>query len=458
MDSYYVDVERRSEGTTLAVVPMQNPDGIGAHGALAAGQERDFDFDVALVGLGYVGLPTALSFHAAGSSVLGVDVSARRREDIARCRVDLLGSDHERLRTALQDRGAFTVTGEVAELTRSRAVIIAVPTPVDGHLLPDLSILRDACAQVVENAVPGQVLILTSTTYVGSTSDLLVTPLRNRGFSVGEDIHVAFSPERIDPGNDRHRHEDVPRVVGGVTPACADAARAALGAYAENLHVVSSPAAAEMTKLFENTFRAVNIALANEISEVSRTLKLDAIEVIEAAATKPYGFMPFFPGPGVGGHCIPCDPHYLLWQLRAARQDAPVITSAMTAIALRPNFVHQRALELLAETGKPLRGARILVLGVTYKPNIADVRESPALDIIESLSQAGAQVDFHDPLVSTVAMRGATLTSVSGSDAGGYDLVIAHSLHSRLDPAWLDAAPLVLDTTFRLAHPKAVAL
>ena len=220
MDTYDVGVRQRSDGTALGVVPLQNPERLGALGALVTRQQPDFDFDVALVGLGYVGLPTALAFHAAGSSVLGLDVSSRRRGDIARCRVDLLDSDHERLRNALQDRAAFEITGEVTELARARAVIVAVPTPVDEHLLPDLSILRSACAQVVENAVPGQLLILTSTTYVGSTSDLLVTPLLNRGFSVGEDIHVAFSPERIDPGNDRHRHEDVPRVVGGVTPAC----------------------------------------------------------------------------------------------------------------------------------------------------------------------------------------------------------------------------------------------
>jgi UDP-N-acetyl-D-glucosamine dehydrogenase len=460
MDSYYMDVERRSEGTNLAVVPMRNPDGIGAHGAFAAGQEREFDFDVALVGLGYVGLPTALSFHAAGSSVLGVDVSARRREDIARCRVDLLDSDHQRLRNALQDRGAFTVTGDVAELTRSRAVIIAVPTPVDGHLLPDLSILRNACAQVVENAVPGQVLILTSTTYVGSTSDLLATPLRNRGFSVGEDIHVAFSPERIDPGNDRHRHEDVPRVVGGVTPACADAARAALGAYAENLHVVSSPAAAEMTKLFENTFRAVNIALANEMAEVSRTLKLDAIEVIEAAATKPYGFMPFFPGPGVGGHCIPCDPHYLLWQLRSSRQVAPVIEQSMAAIAARPLRVVDRVREVLSLNGRGMTGARVLVLGVAYKPDVEDVRESPALEIIARLRDIGAQVSFFDQLVPSLRLHdGLVMSSVARPAEVDTDIVVVHTLHSSTDVSWLADTPLILDTSYRLRdYPQRFAL
>ena len=460
MDTFEVGLQQRSEATALAVVPMQNLDRPGALGALAAGQGQDFDFDVALVGLGYVGLPTALAFHAAGSSVLGVDVSSRRREDIARCRVDLLDSDHDRLRAALEDKASFTVTGDVTDLTRSRAVIIAVPTPVDEHLLPDLSILRSACAEVVENAVPGQVLILTSTTYVGSTSDLLVTPLLNRGFSVGEDIHVAFSPERIDPGNDRHRHEDVPRVVGGVSPACVEAASATLGAYARNLHVVSSPAAAEMTKLFENTFRAVNISLANELAEVSRTLKLDAIEVIEAAATKPYGFMPFFPGPGVGGHCIPCDPHYLLWQLRSVRQTAPVIEQSMAAIAARPLRVVDRVREVLSLNGRGMTGARVLVLGVAYKPDVEDVRESPALEIIARLRQVGAQVSFFDELVPSLRLHdGSVMSSVASPADVDTDIVVVHTLHSSTDVSWLADTPLILDTSYRLRdYPQRFAL
>jgi UDP-N-acetyl-D-glucosamine dehydrogenase len=460
VDVYDMGLHQHRERSPLAVVPMQDPDPLRVLDTLAAQQERDFDFDVALVGLGYVGLPTALAFHAAGSSVLGVDVSTSRREHIARCQVDLLDSDHDRLRNALRDARVFTVTGDVSQLTRSRAVIIAVPTPVDEHLLPDLSILRTACAQVVENAVPGQVLILTSTTYVGSTSDLLVTPLLNRGFTVGEDIHVAFSPERIDPGNDRHRHEDVPRVIGGVTPACVEAASAALGAYARNLHAVSSPAAAEMTKLFENTFRAVNIALANEMAEVSRTLKLDAIEVIEAAATKPYGFMPFFPGPGVGGHCIPCDPHYLLWQLRSSRQVAPVIEQSMAAIAGRPSRVVDRVREVLSLNGRGMTGARVLVLGVAYKPDVEDVRESPALEIIARLREAGAQVSFFDELVPNVRLHdGSVMSSVARPAEADIDIVVVHTLHSATDVSWLADTPLILDTSYRLRdYPQRFAL
>jgi UDP-N-acetyl-D-glucosamine dehydrogenase len=403
------------------------------------------------VGMGYVGLPTALAFHAAGRSVLGLDASDGRRRAVAEGRVDLIPSDRERLELALPDADRFVLTGDARQLARCRTVIIAVPTPVDDHLMPDLTILRSACATVVEQAVPGQLVILTSTTYVGSTSDLLVTPLLKRGMVVGEDIHVAFSPERIDPGNDRHAHEDVPRVVGGVTPACAAAACEALGAYAANLHVVSSPSAAELSKLFENTFRAVNIALSNELAEISRTLKLDVIEIIEATATKPYGFMPFFPGPGVGGHCIPCDPHYLLWQLRADRQPAPLIDEAMKAIAARPSRVVDRVRDVLSLNGRGLTGSSVLVLGVAYKPDVEDVRESPALEIIDGLLKAGAQVAYHDPLIPSLGLRdGSRLESVADAASYDADIVVVHTLHTTMDVAWLEGAPVILDTSYRL--------
>src|SRR3954469_7283612 len=413
-------------------------------------------FDVAIVGLGYVGLPTALAFHAAGCNVVGLDIATSRLADIREGDVDLVPSDVARLRGALSST-AFEISDDLDLLAGADPVLICVPTPVDEHLAPHLDPLRHACAAVARRAQLGQVIMLTSTTYAGCTRDLLVGPLAERGLVVGRDVFVAFSPERIDPGNATHAHEDVPRVVGGVTAECTERAAAMLERYVRHVHRVGSPEAAELAKLLENTFRAVNIALANEVADVCRRLGVSVTEVIDAAATKPFGFMPFYPGPGVGGHCIPCDPHYLLWQLRAARQDASVIASAMTSIALRPNTVHRRVIELLADRGKALRDARILVLGITYKPDIADVRESPALAIIDMLLGAGAQVDFHDPLVATAEVRGSALTGRTSPD-GTYDLVLVHSLHSRLDPAWLDLAPVVLDASFRLVHPKAVAL
>jgi UDP-N-acetyl-D-glucosamine dehydrogenase len=409
-----------------------------------------FRFDVAFVGLGYVGLPTALAFHAARRQVLGFDLSSERLAAIEAERVDLLDSDRERLHRAL-GKDDFTLTDDVGSLAEAQAVIIAVPTPVDEYQLPDLAILRNACASVVANAVLGQIIILTSTSYVGSTQEMLVAPLAARGFTIGEDIHVAFSPERIDPGNDRHAHEDVARVVGGATPECTRAAMDALGAYVVNLFSVSSTEVAEMTKLFENTFRAVNIALANELAEISRALKIDVAEVVTAAATKPFGFMAFMPGPGVGGHCIPCDPHYLLWQLRRKRLATPIIEQTMQSIASRPLRVVDRVTEVLSLAGRGIKGARVLVLGVAYKPDVQDVRESPAIEIITGLRTLGATVDFHDPLVEVLRLPGGEpMKSVVDPRQYYADLVLVHTLHQCLDLSWLEDAPLILDTSYRL--------
>jgi nucleotide sugar dehydrogenase len=412
--------------------------------------EEDFAADIAIVGLGYVGLPTALAFHAAGMRVIGLDASPARIAAVQAGRVDLLPSDLDRLSVALDDPG-FAVTMDPAMIANAAAVIIAVPTPVDDYLLPDLRILRSACETVTSHVRAGQLVVLTSTTYVGTTNDMIVKPLAERGFTPGQDVFVAFSPERIDPGNATHAHEDVPRVVGGVTPACTDLAVEMLAQYVGTVHRVSSPEAAEMTKLLENTFRAVNIALANEFSEASRALGLDVIEVIDAASTKPYGFTRFTPGPGVGGHCIPCDPHYLLWQLRRARVDTPLIEEAMKGIANRPIHVADRAREVLSDTGKPLLGSRILVLGVAYKPNVEDVRESPALEIIERLVEGGAEVDYHDRFVPAIRLPGGeALQHVCDPEIGAYDLVVVHTRHLGMDTTLLSAAPMVLDATYSL--------
>lgn len=302
--------------------------------------------------------------------------------------------------------------------------------------------------------------MLTSTTYVGCTEDLLVRPLRRRGLAAGEDIHVAFSAERIDPGSDAVRTEEVPRVVAGATPSCTDAAKRLLAAYAERVHVVPSLAVAEMTKLLENTFRAVNIALVNEFADICRSLGLEVTEVIDAAATKPYGFMPFRPGPGVGGHCIPCDPHYLLWQLRKDRVDAPMISTAMQQIAARPARVVARIRDVLSRHGLGMPGARVLVSGVTYKPDVADLRESPALEILQQLIEAGVVVAFTDPhvLVATLP-NGVDLLRVDDLQAFGPDLVLLHTAHTGADTSWIPDSALVVDATYGArALPNRVAL
>ncbi|WP_167042535.1 nucleotide sugar dehydrogenase [Salinibacterium sp. ZJ454] len=422
-------------------------------------RDHQFDYDVAIVGLGYVGLPTALSLHAAGASVLGIDVSELRLATIRNGEADLLRSDQERLAQAMQ-ADDFTISGDSLQLSTAAAVIVCVPTPIDPYQTPDLSILRSACAMVVNAAVPGQLLILTSTTYSGCTRDLLVTPLEEGGLVVGRDINVAFSPERIDPGNDRFAHEDVPRVVGGATEGCLAAAEALLGRYARTMHGVSSLEAAEMTKLLENTFRAVNIALANEFAEACLALGIPVMDVIGAAATKPYGFMPFYPGAGVGGHCIPCDPHYLLWQLRKEHIQVPVIEQAMSEIARRPRRVVERILETLADRGKPLDGARVLVVGVSYKPDVADLRESPALEILSMLAAHGTEIGYYDPFFKSLRLKDGT--EILGTSEPGLfhpDLVVLHTDHAGTDWSWLGPDDVVLDTTYRRSDlPQRVLL
>lgn len=416
----------------------------------AAALDLTFTFDVAIVGLGYVGLPTALAVNASGRRVLGLDVSESRLAVIRSQQADLLDSDKIRLGSALEDP-SFMISTDLSLLARAAAVVVCVPTPVDPYLVPDLGILRAACASVVEFAVPGQLLMLTSTTYVGSTRDLLAVPLAAKGMIPGRDVFVAFSPERINPGVDAFSHEDVPRVVGGVTPACGDAAESLLKSSTKLVHVVPSADVAEMTKLVENTFRAVNIALANEFADICHELGMEVMDVIDAASTKPYGFMPFTPGPGVGGHCIPCDPHYLLWQLRKARVTAPVIEHAMAGIAGRPHQVVEKARRILSDRNHGISGARVLVLGVAYKPDVEDLRESPALEIIAAMIADGADVAYHDPWCPTAPDgQGGALVSLEDPAGWDADLVILHTRHSVMGIDWLRDAPAVLDTTYRL--------
>ena len=441
-----MSVELRAEEAILAAEAMSA--GIAEVPVLSAPVNPTFR--VAIVGLGYVGLPTALSFAGEGAEVIGFDVDRSRLTAIENVQVDLLERDRLRLTRALQAR-LLQLTTDPSALSGADAVVVCVPTPVDRHLTPDLTALSSACATVVRHAQPGQTIVLTSTTYPGCTADLLVKPLQARGLEVGRDVFVAFSPERIDPGVIDHAPDSTPRVVGGVTELCAAKAAEFVAHTAGSLHMVSSPEAAEMTKLVENTFRAVNIALANEFADAAREVNVDVMEIISAAATKPYGFMPFYPGAGVGGHCIPCDPHYLLWQLRSRRASSPVVEAAMTAIAARPRDVVTRARSVLADAGRALRGARVLVLGVTYKPGVADVRESPALAIIDMLAAEGADVAYADPHVETIQTRVAgSLSRVPQPEAQQWDVVVVHTLHPNQDLTWLSAQPAVLDTTYKV--------
>lgn len=422
---------------TAGADPARTPAGLGS---------------VAVVGLGYVGLPTALALHRGGVAVRGVDVSRARLDAIRAGEVDLLPTDQLALSAALTSDD-FAVGDDPTAIADVDAVIICVPTPVDDHLSPDLAALAGACRAVVDWAQPGQVLVLTSTTYVGSTHDLLVAPLAaERGLVAGRDVSVAFSPERIDPGVADHEQGRTPRVVGGTTPECTRRAAELIGRLTSTVHAVSSAETAEMTKLYENTFRAVVLALANEVAGICRSLGLDAVEVTDAAATKPYGFLATYPGPGVGGHCIPCDPHYLLWQMKAHRTPTPLIEQAMTSIAQRPHEVVSRTVEVLSDLGRGTAGARVLVVGVSYKPGVRDVRETPALDIIRGLEQRGALVTYHDPLVPQLRLRGGrVITSDPAAAQRTWDLVLLHTVHPGADLAWVADHPVVLDATYRFA-------
>jgi UDP-N-acetyl-D-glucosamine dehydrogenase len=303
---------------------------------------------------------------------------------------------------------------------------------------------------VVAYARAGQTLILTSTTYVGTTRELLVEPLAARGLAAGRDVHVAFAPERIDPGSVGHEQERTPRVVGGITRRCGLAAAAVLGDICSRVAIVSSAEAAEMTKLYENVFRAVNVALANELAGASGHYGLDAIEIIDAAATKPYGFMPFFPGAGVGGHCIPCDPHYLLAPLSEAGVELPLVEGAMAAIAARPREVAGRALQALHERGIEPRAARVLVVGVTYKPGVPDVRESPEVEILELLAERCSLVEYHDALVPTLDLSdGCGLLSVPAPDPASYDVVVLAIQQPDVDQAGIAKCDCLVDCTYR---------
>nr|WP_121701241.1 nucleotide sugar dehydrogenase [Streptomyces sp. E5N298] len=413
---------------------------------------------VAVVGLGYVGLPTALALSDAGATVVGIDSSPDRLRDIARGAVDLLPLHHAQLACATAGE-RFRLTPDATAVRDADAVVICVPTPVDARREPDLTALSSACASVVEHAVPGQLIVLTSTSYVGTTRDLLVEPLRARGLTVDEDVYVAFAPERIDPGNERHTPERTPRLVGGAGPRSSRAAAELLAPTASVVRTVPDPETAEMAKLWENTYRAVNIALANELADACHSLGLAPVPVIEAAATKPYGFMPFYPGPGVGGHCIPCDPHYLLWQLGKVRQQAPLVATALAANSGRPARITERALDLLAAYAVAACDARVLLIGVAYKEGVADVRESPALEILAGLAGAGAHVAYCDPLVPSLRVGTDTLHHVPDPHSRPWDLVVLHTVHPVHDLTWLCAAdaPAVLDTRQRGPLTRAAA-
>lgn len=360
---------------------------------------------VAVIGAGYVGLPLAVEFAASGFQVTALDVDARKVDAVNRGESYIGDVPTAQLKSLVQD-GRLKATTTYRDLETVDAISICVPTPLRKTKDPDMSYILQAIEGIATIAHPGLLVVLESTTYPGTTEEIILPKLEAKGLKAGVDVFVAFSPERIDPGNPTYGVRNTPKIVGGVTPACQAVTVALYSTAVEQVIPVSSPTAAEMAKLLENTFRAVNIGLVNEMALVCDKLGIDVWEVIQAAASKPFGFMPFYPGPGLGGHCIPIDPHYLSWKLKTMNYTTRFIELASEVNTSMPLYVINKVTAALNDEAKAVKGSKIVVLGVAYKPNVDDVRESPALDIIELLRQKGAQVVYHDPHVPHIRLEG----------------------------------------------------
>lgn len=395
---------------------------------------------VSVVGLGYVGLPLAVEFAEAGFQVLGMDVDADKVKQInaGRSYIDDVSSQQIE---GLSQSGRLSATCDYGDISEADAISICVPTPLRKTRDPDMSYIIQAAKSIAEICRPGMLIVLESTTYPGTTEEIIVPEITSDDFTVGEDVFVAYSPERIDPGNRTYSVRNTPKVVGGITANCSDVARALYSSAVDSIIEVSSPTAAEMVKLLENTFRAVNIGLVNEMALMCDKLDIDVWEVINAAATKPFGYMPFFPGPGLGGHCIPVDPHYLSWKLKTLNYNARFIELASEINASMPYYVVDKITEALNLQELSVRGSRIVILGVAYKRDVDDIRESPALDIITLLRQRGAKVSYHDPHVPELSVESELRLRSEGYSIGllqNADCVVVVTDHSAFN--WREIA------------------
>jgi UDP-N-acetyl-D-glucosamine dehydrogenase len=403
---------------------------------------------VGIIGLGYVGLPLAVTFAEAGFHVTGIDADLQRVDQANRGESYIPDVSSSTLQKLIDTRH-ICFTSDYNALDDLDAVSICVPTPLRKTRDPDISYIISATQQVRAHLHPGQLVILESTTYPGTTDEVLLPELESTGLKAGLDFFLAFSPERIDPGNPDFNARNTPKIVGGITPTCTKLAQAFYGAAIENVVSVSSARIAEMAKLLENTFRAVNIGLVNEIAIICEKLSIDVWEVIDAAATKPFGFMRFLPGPGLGGHCIPVDPHYLSWKLKTLDYTARFIELAAEVNSSMPHYVVNKIAEALNEQRLSFNGATVLVLGVAYKRNVGDVRESPALDIIQELVARKAVVLYNDEYIPSLALRDRTLHSqpLDSQLLRAADCVVIVTNHSYYDAPWIvREARCIVDT------------
>jgi len=410
---------------------------------------------ICVIGLGYVGLPLTVGFARRGYHVVGLDIDAQKISALVDGQSYIQDVESKAV-ADLVAQGLIQPTTDYETLRQVDAVFICVPTPFDAMKAPDLTFIRSAAEGIAPRLKPGQLIVLQSTTFPGTTEEVVLPILETLGLKAGVDFCLAFSPERIDPGNKVFTVENTPKVVGGLTPLCARLAGSLLGQLTPEICIVSTPRAAEMTKLLENIFRSVNIALVNELALLSERMGIDFWEIIEAAQTKPFGFMPFYPGPGVGGHCIPVDPYYLSWKAREFDFYTKFIELAAEVNQSMPYHVVERIGQALSIQGKPLKGARVLVLGVAFKRDIDDARNSPAERIIELLLNAGAQIAYNDPYVPSYSVGqdvfyrcNVTLASQELTPAllAGQDVVVIVAGHGTYDYPWIVRhANLVVDT------------
>ncbi len=409
---------------------------------------RNGDLKVGVVGLGYVGLPLSVEIAQSGLGCLGFDVLSDVTEGVNSGHSHIDDVTDEEVAEGV-NAGRLEATTDMARLGECDAISISVPTPLSKTQDPDVSYVVAASEAVVASLRPGHLIVLESTTYPGTTREVLLPTLESTGLKAGKDFFLCFSPERVDPGNEVWKTKNTPKVIGGITPACTEAGLAVYERFIDTMVRVSSTEAAEMVKILENTFRAVNIAMVNEVALISDRLKVDVWEVIEAAATKPFGFMKFTPGPGLGGHCIPVDPHYLAWKMRTLDYRTRFIELASEINAMMPRFVVNKVRSALKAEKKAVNGAEILVLGVAYKKDVNDIRESPALDIIRLLADDGAEVSYHDPMVPEVSEEGTCLASVplTNEALSQADAVVIVTDHTDVDyERVLDSAQILVDS------------
>ena len=402
---------------------------------------------VGIVGLGYVGLPLGVEFAKAGFSVTGIDVSESKAAQVNAGDSYVLDVPSAVLRP-LVETGKVRATADFAVLRELDTVNICVPTPLRKTKDPDMSYIDAACREIARYFHPGMLIILESTTYPGTTDEFVLPMLERSGMRVGQEFFLCFSPERVDPGNPKYQTSNIPKVVGGITPACTRIGSLFYEQALQNVVPVSSTKVAEMVKLLENTFRMINIGLVNEMALMCDRMGINVWEMIDAAATKPFGFMPFYPGPGLGGHCIPIDPFYLSWKTRQAGIEARFIELAGYINGQMPHFVVDKVQNALNDVAKPLKGSRIHVMGVAYKRDIDDLRESPALDVMHLLKRRGALLSYSDPYIPQLTLDGQEVYAVAPETAAAEaDCVVIVTDHSAFDyAALLEQARLIVDT------------